>query len=505
MVTAEEEELSRLNIKYPLIPPSPKPGSKAFAYAHIFFSPETNEIYYYIVEPKLDEMEKKLLSDIKDYIQEKVDVNFAQVRKIEAVGHITKIFNSALEYFNVKIDEETRQILKYYVFRDFIGLERIEPFLKDKQIEDISCDGVNIPIYIYHRNPKLGSLKTNVQFRSREILDSFVNKIAERCGRSISVSKPLLDGTLPDGSRVQATLGSDIARHGSNFTMRMFTDKPLTTTDVIDFGTCDINMMAYLWFLVENNFSFLVCGGTATGKTSFLNVISLFIKPQMKIVSIEDTSELRLPHSHWVPEVARTPISEEGKVDMFELLRESLRQRPDYIIVGEVRGKEAYVLFQQMAVGHPGLSTIHSENLPKLIDRLTSPPISLPPNLIQNLDAIIFLKRVKKGRKYIRRVNSITEVIGFDRKNNTPVTNETFRWLAKTDKFKVVNKSFLLKKIADSTDLSEKEIGREIRKRASVIKWLVDNNIRDYKRIGMIFNLFYTNPSYLLKKIEGGI
>ena len=230
------------------------------------------------------------------------------------------------------------------------------------------------------------------------------------------------------------------------------------------------------------------------------------MKPGMKIVSIEDTPELNLPHPHWIPEVARTPISDEKKaseVSLFDLLKGSLRQRPDYIIVGEVRGKEAYVLFQQMAVGHPGLSTLHADNMSKLIDRLTSPPILLPPNLIQNLDAVIFLKRVKKGRKYIRRVNTVSEVVGFDRINKLPVTNEIIKWSPKTDTFEVVNKSFLLKRIADSTDMDQKGIGEEIEKRAKILQWLVDNDIKDYKKVGKVFNSFYTDPESLLGKIGG--
>jgi len=411
------------------------------------------------------------------------------------------LLEKAFDYFKVKERGVKRDVYKYYILRDFIGLGKIEPFMQDKQIEDISCDGVNIPIYVYHRDPKLGTLRTNVKFSSQDELDSFVNKLSERCGKTISVSRPLLDGSLPDGSRVQSTLGSDIARHGSNFTIRMFTEKPLTPVDMINFGTCDLKMMAYYWFLVENGFSILVSGGTASGKTSLLNVLSLFIKPQMKIVSIEDTAELRLPHAHWIPEVARTPIAEEGKVDMFELLRESLRQRPDYIIVGEVRGKEAYVLFQQMATGHPGLSTIHAENFQKLMDRLISPPISLPPSLIQNLDAILFVKRVKQGRRYVRKIFSSAEVLGYDSKNGVPLVNDVFKWDGSTDKFKITNKSGLMKKVTDTTGLSAANIQEEIRKRAAILEWLLNQKITDYRKVGSVINLFYMSPDFLLERI----
>ena len=493
-------ELQSIDMKYPLIPKNPKQGERIFAYAHVFFDTRSNELVYEVIEPPLDKSMRMLLEQIKEYIQEKIDISLGEVRRREAFSYISDIFQKALVYLKVGVDENTKQVLSYYLFRDFIGLEKIEPLINDGQIEDISCDGVGINLYVYHRNPKLGSLRTNIAFDSNEELDYFVNKLSERCGKGISVARPLMDGTLPDGSRVQSTLSTDIARRGSNFTIRMFTENPLTPVDMIEFGTCDLKMLSYFWFLVEHNFSFLVCGGTATGKTSLLNVLSLFIKPQMKIVSIEDTSELRLPHFHWVPEVARTPISEEGKVDLFELLRESLRKRPDYIILGEVRGKEAYVLFQQMAIGHPGLSTMHSENMDKLIDRLTTPPINLPANLIQNLDVVIFLKRIKKGRKYFRRVSSVFEILGFDK--GKPIVNEVFSWEAKTDSYKIVNNSVLLKKIADHTVLTDKGIQEEIMKRAAILKFLSKQNVRDYRKIGKVFNIFYSSPESLMERIS---
>ncbi|KHO47580.1 MAG: hypothetical protein QT00_C0002G0234 [archaeon GW2011_AR5] len=497
------EEIQRTDMKYPLIPSNPAKGERVFAYAHIYFDRRAGELVYNVVEPPVPD--QQLLNSIKEYIEEKLDINFSQIRKGDAVNYLNVVFSKALSYFNVKLDKESAEVLRYYVVRDFIGMEKIEPLMQDKYIEDISCDGANIPIFVYHRLPQFGSVRTSITFTNRDELDSFVNKLSERCGRAISVAKPLLDGTLPNGSRLQATLGSDIARNGSNFTIRMFSDKPMTPVDLIKSGTCDLKMMAYFWMLIEHGSSVLISGGTASGKTSLLNVLSLFIKPQMKIISIEDTSEIRLPHTHWVPEVARTPISEEGKVDMFELLRESLRQRPDYIIVGEVRGKEAYVLFQQMAVGHPGLSTIHAENFSKLVDRMTSPPISLPINLMENLDLILFMKRVKQGRKYNRRIFSAIEVAGFDNEAKVPITNEVFNWEAKSDDFKTMNTSALLKKVSGITGLDDAQIAKELEQRAKVIKWLVKKDITDYRKIASVIGMFYLSPDFLMGRIEGDV
>jgi flagellar protein FlaI len=498
--TAKDDELKSIRIRYPLIPRAPKQGERVMAYADIYFDQSIGEIVYNVVEPKISSNDRVELENIKEFIQEKLDVNFSQIRKTDAINYIIDIFNKAIKYFRVKGDVE---VLKYYVIRDFVGVEILEPIMQDKNIEDVSCDGVSIPIYVYHRDPRLGSIRTNISFARREDLDLFVNKLAERSAKNISVAKPLLDGTLPDGARIQATLGTDIARHGSNFTIRMFTEEPLTPVDMLKFGTCDLKLLSFLWFLIEHQSSILISGGTASGKTSLLNVLSLFIKPQMKIVSIEDTAELKLPHSHWVPEVARTAISEEGKVDMFELLKESLRQRPDYIIVGEVRGKEAYVLFQQMAVGHAGLATIHADNFSKLMDRLTTQPINLPPNIIENLDIVLFVRRVKRGRIYSRRISEIVEILGYDKKRGTPVVNEILKWDPRTDRYSTINRSVTLGKIAESAGMSEADVKKELINRAKVLKWSLEHNITDYRKFASIINLYYLSPDFLLSKIGG--
>ncbi len=499
--TDEAFDPSSVSMKYPLIPKNPKQGGRVYSYAEIFFDKMSGEMIYKLHEPELNDGTKIFLNDIKDYIQEKIDVNFGHIKKEDAVGYMMNVFDKAIRFLRIKTDERTLDDIRYYIVRDFIGLEKIEPLLQDSQIEDISCDGIGIPIFVYHRNSKIGSIKTNIKFDDMESLDSFINKLAERCGKSVSVAKPLLDGSLPDGSRIQATLGSDIARHGSNFTIRMFTEKPITPIDIIKTGMCDPKIMAAMWFAVEYQSSILVSGGTATGKTSLLNAFSLFIKPQMKIVSIEDTAELRLPHSHWVPEVARVSISSGREVDMFELLKESLRQRPDYIIVGEVRGKEAYVLFQQMATGHAGFSTIHADNFQKLVDRLTTPPIELPPNLLENLDFVVFISRFKHGNKYKRRISSITEITGIDNIKKAPIVNEIVKWNPRNDLFDIKSGSTVLKKISERSNMTPKDVQEEIRRRAQILEWMAKKNINDYRKVSSIINLYYLSPEFVMKKM----
>ncbi|MBI2546965.1 MAG: type II/IV secretion system ATPase subunit [Candidatus Aenigmarchaeota archaeon] len=501
----DEQNRQPLSLTYPLIPRHPEKDEPVFAYTRIYWDATGNRYIYELVEPKLSDKLKEIYKKVKEMLEQKLDIDFSKLKKIEANDFLDKQIDDVLKYFNVLISSSEKKILKYYMDRDFTGLETIEPLLQDPGIEDISCDGVGIPIFIFHRNPDIGSVPTNVMFDSSDELDSFIIRLAQLSGKSISISQPLLDGTLPDGSRIQATLGTDIARRGSNFTIRKFTEEPLTPVDLINYNTLDSNILAFLWFTVDYGRSILVSGGTASGKTSMLNVLSLFIRPEKKIISIEDTGELRLPHPHWVPVVARSAIGVEGsgEVDMFELLKESLRQRPDYIIVGEVRGKEAYILFQQMATGHPSLATIHAENMARLTDRLTTPPISLPAGLISSLDVVVFLARMKYKNKFVRKVTEVVELVDFDASTNTPVVNQIYKWNPQTDKFDITGKSVALKKISNFTGITEKEIKNEIERRIVVLDWMKENNILDYRDVHKVFSIYYSEPERLLSTIQG--
>ncbi len=498
----ETVDLRRIDIRYPLIPRKPKRGERVFAYAWIRWSSRDSALVYYVIEPQLSNEEKHLLERVKKIITEKLDVEFTALKKEEAKEYLKKRFREIVSDVAPYLSEEKKEEFLYYIERDFLGLERIEPLMQDPNIEDISCDGVGIPIFVNHRDPVIGTVRTNIVFASSQELDRFVHKLAQRCGKMISVAKPLLDATLPDGSRLQATLGTDIARKGSNFTIRKFPEEPLTPAILIKYGTIDAKLMAYLWFLVEHRRSLLIGGGTATGKTTLLNALSLFIPPDAKVVTIEDTAELRLPHPHWVPHVARKPIAEIGgkklgEVDMFDLVVESLRQRPDYIIVGEVRGKEAYVLFQEMATGHAGLATIHADTIEKLLDRLTTPPISLPEGLIEILDAIVFLSRIKRGRSYIRRITGIHEVVGYDKAKEMPIINTLFEWDANSDTFVQTSKSIALKRISEQFGLDEKKIYFDISKKIKVLEWAVEKGYTGYKMFSYIINLYYTQKERL--------
>jgi len=504
----KEEERVPISLSYPLIPRKPAKGEAVFATANISWDPKFNKYIYKVIEPEKSEKLNLILAKIKELLEQKLDIDFSKLKKFEAIEFLHKTTDELLDYFKIMVTEEERRILHYYIERDFVGLGRIEPLFRDPEIEDISCDGVGIPIFIFHRDPKLASVVTNVSFESADELDSFTMRLSQMCGKSISVASPLVGGSLPDGSRLQATLATDIARRGSNFTIRKFTEQPLTPIHLLNYNTLDVQVLAFLWMVVDFGKSILIAGGTASGKTSLLNVLSLFIRSEKKICSIEDTPELKLPHPHWVPHVARVPMAIEerkkiGEVDLFDLLRESLRQRPDYIIVGEVRGREAFVLFQEMATGHPSLATIHAENTPKLIDRLTTPPIALPASLLGSLDLVVFLLMVRHKDRYVRRINEIFEIVGVDPKTKSPITNQVFKWNAFTDKFEISGKSFLLKKISESTGLNEQQIKDELERRMFVLNWMKERSITDYRDVFNVFSMYYSYPERVLSTIKG--
>lgn len=367
--TATIDLLRKVNRVLPLITLTQGVEKKVVSYATIKWNEERNALIYKVHEPELNDEEKELLEELKNILKEKLDVDFEKIRGAQAYNYIIAEFNKIVKRIGIKFTPEQQLKFNYFVYRDFIGLEKLEPLMHDPNIEDISCVGYSVPIFIYHRDPLFNQIVTDVVFKSKKKLDSFVLKLAQKCGKNLTLAEPLMDGALPDGSRVQATYGTkEIARRGSNFTIRKFTSRPMTPVDLINLQTIDAGLLAYLWFVIENNMSVLVSGATATGKTTFLNAISLFIKPESKIITIEDTAELRLPLPNWIAAVARPGFGGKGygEITMYDLLKAGLRQRPDYIIVGEVRGEEATVMFQGMASikGEEELFLIDKDNNP---------------------------------------------------------------------------------------------------------------------------------------------
>jgi flagellar protein FlaI len=379
--------------------------------------------------------------------------------------------------------------------------------MKDHLIEDISADGVNIPIYVWHRLYE--SLPTNIIFKDETELNSFIIRLAYLAGKNISIASPMLDASLPDGSRIQLTYGSEVTRRGSTFTIRRFRVDPLTISDLIAFNTISSEMAAYLWYTIENRASVIVAGGVASGKTTMLNCLSMFIKPEMKIVSVEDTQELNLPHENWIPSVVRLGFGHEdkkgGSITLFDLLKAAVRQRPDYIIVGEVRGEEAYTLFQAMATGHLGLSTIHAESVEAVINRLESEPMNIPKPLIAMANVIMVMTRTEIEGKPARRASTTTEVVELDPKRKDIITDEIFRWNPKIDNFVSSGHSAILEKHIKKSDISEEDIRRELHQRKIVLEWMVREGIRHHTDVANVIREYYVNPNRVFQKARVGL
>ncbi len=407
-----------------------------------------------------------------------------------------------------EIDKKVQEIkdkIFYHIFRDFLGYGKIDIIMKDKGIEDISCDGHHVPIFIYHK--KYDEIASDVKFDDELQLNSFVVKLAQICGKQISVFSPIVDGKLPDGSRLQTTLARTVTR-GSTFTIRRFKENPLTPIDLIRFESISVEMAAFFWMAIENGASVLFCGGTASGKTTALNALSLFIPESHKVVSIEDTREINLPHKNWIAGTTRQGFSasdeKTGKdIDMFDLIRAALRQRPKVIMVGEVRGKEAYSLFQAMSTGHTAYSTVHASDIHTLIQRLENPPIELPRALLTSLEIIVFQNAIDIKGKTVRRMTSVTEIVKLDSDTNQLIFMEPYKWVSKTDdRFESSGSSKVLNNIRLQNDWNDLELTEEIEKRMLVLRWMDEKDITDYREVGRIVNIYHKNSDELVKKAK---
>ena len=332
---------------------------------------------------------------------------------------------------NFTITPETLDAVKYLLIRDKIGLGVLEPLIRDPHIEDISCSGVG-PIYLEHKIFK--ALKSNISFDQSVVLDEFVVRLSEKIKRPVTYRRPVSDATLPDGSRINIVYGSDVSMRGSNFTIRKFTAVPLSILDIIDSGGLSFEMAAYLSLVVSEGMNFFVSGETASGKTTLLNALSAFYRPEHKIVTIEDTPEVQIPHQNWTREVVKFGGDNGGGVTMFDLLKAALRQRPNEIVIGEIRGEEGLIAFQAMQTGHAVCATFHASTVEKLIQRLTGSPINVPKQYIDNLNIVCICSAVRlPNGKLGRRIMNINELVGYDNETDSFSFIEVYRWNAHND------------------------------------------------------------------------
>lgn len=383
--------MTDVNIMYPLSPE---------IFAHVIVDHGSRR--YNIIEPPRPRNE--LLERIEVEVAKMIgyiDVKDEEVGKIlnEVVGKVIK---------KMGIKGLDAYYLKYHFLRDKVGIGFIEPFLRDKWIEDVAYTGAG-NIYIYHK--LFERMETNVEVDS-EWVDRYLISLAERFGRKLSHNNPIIDIYLPDGSRFNVVYGSDISLKGSNFTIRKFPEIPYGIPDLVNFGTMDPIIAAYLWMMVESGSTIFFCGETASGKTTTLTAAIGMIPIDKRIVSIEEAPEIYVPHPNWVREVVR--LHGGAKVTMFDLVKASLRQRPDYIIVGEIRGEEGKILMQAIETGHPAMSTMHAPNIKSFIQRLTSHPIDIPKTHIDNINIVVFQMKIQTLRGEARRVVEIDEIINYD-------------------------------------------------------------------------------------------
>ncbi|EMA41400.1 type II/IV secretion system ATPase subunit [Halococcus hamelinensis] len=390
--------------------------------------------------------------------------------------------------------------LGYYLRRDFVGYERIDGIKHDVNVEDISCDGYDSPVFVYHTDRE--QLITNVRHGEGD-LDDFVVKLAQRSGKGISKRQPQVDATLPDGSRAQLTLGREVSDHGTNYTIRQFKDVPYTPVDLINWHTFSIEEMAFVWLCIENGRSMLFAGGTASGKTTSLNAVSLFIPSNAKIVSIEDTRELEIPQRNWVASVTRPSFSADdvGDVDEFALLEAALRQRPDYIVMGEVRGEEGRTLFQVMSTGHTSLTTFHADNVGEVIKRFTTDPINVSKTLFTALDLVSVQTATRVRGKKVRRNRALTEINYYDAEHDEINVQDVYQWQAETDDYLRLGSSNTLESIRFDRGWSQDRLSAEVFKRKVVLAYLVDRGLNTYTQAAATLQAFINDPDTILSLI----
>jgi len=478
------------------------PVNAPYSYVQIIYDHSTHEYTYRVLEPVLTEPEKDLLKELKERLFETLDINTKDISKEEAGLKLRAAATDVIQDFGIKLTPVQRETILYNMHKEFLGDGLIDAIMHDKYIEDISCDGVHSALFVYHSNYE--SMKTTLSYSNAEELDSFVTKLAQRSGKYISIAQPILDSTMQDGSRIQMTLGQEVTAHGSTFTIRKFKDEPITPTDLIEWRTFAPLSIAYIWLCVENGKSAIFAGGTASGKTTALNAISLFIPPLSKIVSLEDTRELKLPHPNWIPSVTRDSFdtSGRGEINMYELLRAAMRQRPEYILVGEVRGKECQTLFQAMSTGHTTYSTTHADSVASVVHRIENPPMDVPRNMLSALDFICVQVQGRVGGKRIRRNKQIVEILDIDPRTNELITNEVFKWRSATDEITYSGKSYLLEEIMEAKGWSESRMREELKRRQEVLEWMRIKKIRHFKDVAKILISYHRDPEAVVEKVR---
>ncbi len=476
-----------------------------FAHAVIAQNPSTGEYKYILDELSLDTFEREVYNKILDILLAEIHSPKEEIKS--ARDFFDKEAKNIVDKYRITLgwlpDVSWSKIL-YHAERDLVGFGPIDALMRDPNIEDISCDGVGKPVYVWHR--RYENLETNMFFKADDDVDNLIVKLVHMSGKHVSTAFPIVDAALPGKHRLAVCYRREITPFGTTFTIRKFREDPYSIIDLINVGTLSEEVAAYFWTCLENRASIMVLGGTGAGKTTALNAFACLIKPGSKILTIEETAELNLSHENWVSLISRQSYglgeNHTGEVALFDLVKASMRHRPDYLVVGEIRGSEAYVLFQALATGHGGMCTMHAESVDTAVKRLTQKPMDISPAYIPLMNLIAVVHRVhltKAGEtKAYRRLTSIDEIVDFEDYRNV------FKWEPTKDNFNSsIETSVILPAISKHSELSEEELTEEIRRRKNVLSWMRKHNIRSYKDVAAIIAEYYSRPKEFYKtKVE---
>jgi flagellar protein FlaI len=504
--------------KVAIPPPPPKPVPRGFKvvdkyplyepFAHVAIAqnPKTGEYKYILDELQLDPLERGVYSRILEILLAEIESPKEEI--VDPRRFFAEEAKKIVDKYRISLgwlpDVSWYKIL-YHAERDLVGFGRIDPLMRDPNIEDISCDGVNKPVYVWHRNYE--SVETNLEFENDDELDNIVVKLVHMAGKHVSSAFPIVDASLPGKHRLAVCYRHEVTPFGTAFTIRKFREDPYSIIDLINLGTFSEEMAAYFWLCLENRASIMVLGGTAAGKTTALNTLACLIKPGSKIITIEETAELNLPLENWVSLIARQSYglggSGVGEVTLFDLVKTSMRHRPDILVVGEVRGQEAYVLFQALATGHGGMCTMHAENLDSAIKRLTQKPMDIAPAYIPLMNIVLSVQRVHllkdSQKKAYRRVINVNEIADYEDYRCV------LKWHpAKDEYLTAFDKSLMLSSISERIGVNKKELLAEIDRRKDVLHWMRERNIRSYKDVAAIIAEYYARPTQIYEKVLAG-
>lgn len=451
---------------------------------------------YNVVEPMLSDNASRVLARTRELLR----VSSALPEGSNSVeGYLKSLVDETMGRLRIKLSDEELRGVMYYLMRDTVGYGRIDPLIRDDYIEDVNINGPNKPVYVWHS--KYEHLRANITL-SNEELNSLVVKISQRIGKNVSSAYPILEGLLPEGLRVELGL-RDVSPYGPIITIRKFKTNPITIVDLIMDGVISAEAMATLWFMLENGISMVIIGPTGAGKTTLLNALLFLIRPEARIVTIEDTREINIPHEQWVPLVVReSETTGVQSIVAYDLVKVSMRIRPDYLVVGELRGEEAYVFFQGLASGHTGLATIHASSLSAAVRRLLSKPMSVPPALIPLANVFILINRVKVGGRIVRRVMDISELLDVTRSGLR--FNTLFRWSKDRDELVRLSDSTLIADLVRMGRVSQEEVDRELKRRVEIMVTMAKYGFRSPDAVFRVTRNYYVDPERTYRTLISG-